>query len=75
MPGLDGLEATTRPAAAASRARVLIVTTFDLDEYVFRAPRAGAGGFLLKAAPPGRLADAVGAPGRAPRPTLRRPRG
>jgi DNA-binding NarL/FixJ family response regulator len=59
MPGLDGLEATTRLAAAGSRAKVLIVTTFDLDEYVFRALRAGASGFLLKAAPPGRLADAV----------------
>jgi DNA-binding NarL/FixJ family response regulator len=59
MPGLDGIDATARLAAAGSRARVLIVTTFDLDEYVFRALRAGAAGFLLKAAPPGRLAAAV----------------
>jgi DNA-binding NarL/FixJ family response regulator len=59
MPGLDGLEATTRLLAAGSRARVLVVTTFDMDEYVFRALRAGASGFLLKAAPPARLAGAV----------------
>jgi DNA-binding NarL/FixJ family response regulator len=59
MPGLDGLEATKRLAAAGSRARVLVVTTFDLDEYVFRALHAGAGGFLLKSAPPDRLPDAV----------------
>ncbi|HEU4658251.1 MAG TPA: response regulator transcription factor [Capillimicrobium sp.] len=59
MPKLDGIEATRRLAAAGSRARVLVVTTFDLDEYVLQALRAGAGGFLLKATPPDRLADAV----------------
>lgn len=59
MPGIDGIEATARLAAARSRARVLVITTFDLDEYVFRALRAGAAGFLLKATPPDRLADAV----------------
>ena len=52
MPGMDGIEATRRcsppPAGAA---RVLILTTFDLDEYVFDALRAGASGFLLKDAP------------------------
>ena len=59
MPRLDGIEATSRLLAAGSRARVLVVTTFDLDEYVYRALRAGASGFLLKATSPGRLADAV----------------
>ncbi len=59
MPALDGIEATRRLRAAGSRARVLILTTFDLDEYVFQAMRAGAAGFLLKATPPERLADAV----------------
>jgi DNA-binding NarL/FixJ family response regulator len=59
MPALDGLEATKRLAAAGSRARVLVVTTFDGDEYVFRALRAGAGGFLLKSAQSDRLPDAV----------------
>ena len=59
MPRLDGIEATRRLLAAGSAARVLVVTTFDLDAYVFRALKAGAAGFLLKATPPGRLADAV----------------
>jgi DNA-binding NarL/FixJ family response regulator len=59
MPRLDGIEATRRLLAAGSRARILVVTTFDLDEYVFRALKAGAAGFLLKATSPGRLADAV----------------
>jgi DNA-binding NarL/FixJ family response regulator len=48
MPGLDGIAATSRLAAAGSRAKVLVLTTFDLDEYVYRAMRAGASGFLLK---------------------------
>lgn len=59
MPRLDGIEATRRLVAAGSRARILVVTTFDLDEYVFRALKAGAAGFLLKATSPGQLADAV----------------
>ncbi|HTY73316.1 MAG TPA: response regulator transcription factor [Actinomycetes bacterium] len=48
MPVMDGIEATTRIASTGARARVLILTTFDLDEYVFLALRAGASGFLLK---------------------------
>jgi DNA-binding NarL/FixJ family response regulator len=59
MPGLDGIEATRRLRAAGSNARVLVVTTFDLDEYVLHALRAGAGGFLLKATSSDRFADAV----------------
>jgi DNA-binding NarL/FixJ family response regulator len=54
MPKLDGIEAT-RQIIAASAGRVLILTTYDLDEYVFDALRAGASGFLLKDAPPDRL--------------------
>jgi DNA-binding NarL/FixJ family response regulator len=52
MPGTDGLEATRRIVASGSPARVLVLTTFDLDEYVFEALRAGASGFLLKDVPP-----------------------
>ena len=53
MPGMDGLEATRRIMAAADEPpRVLMLTTFDLDEYVFDALRAGASGFLLKDVPP-----------------------
>ena len=48
MPVLDGIGATSRLADAGSRAKVLVLTTFDLDEYVYRAMRAGAAGFLLK---------------------------
>ncbi len=48
MPELDGIEATTRLVASGSRSRVLMLTTFDLDEYVYRALKAGASGFLLK---------------------------
>lgn len=59
MPRLDGIEATRRLVAAGSRARVLVVTTFDTDEYVYEALRSGAAGFLLKDAPPDRLAAAV----------------
>lgn len=59
MPGTDGIEATRRLVARGSDARVLVVTTFDLDEYVFAALRAGASGFLLKDADPERLVDAV----------------
>ena len=59
MPELDGLEATRRVVQADQSARVLIVTTFDLDEYVYEALRAGASGFVLKDEPPERLIAAV----------------
>ena len=59
MPRVDGIEATRRLVAQRSPARVLIVTTFDLDEYVLEALRAGASGFVLKDTPPTRLAEAV----------------
>ncbi len=60
MPKLDGIEATRRLMAQGEWApQVLVLTTFDLDEYVFEALRAGAGGFMLKDAPPGQLAEAV----------------
>ena len=52
MPEMDGLEATRRIMAADLATKVLILTTFDLDEYVFEALRAGASGFLLKDTPP-----------------------
>ena len=58
MPDLDGIEATTR-ITATGRPRVLILTTFDLDEYVYAALRAGASGFLLKDAPADELVHAV----------------
>ena len=48
MPGMDGIEATQRIAAAGGRSRVLILTTFDLDEYAYAGLRAGASGFLIK---------------------------
>ena len=59
MPGVDGVEATRRLTEAGSRARVVILTTFDLDEYVHDAIRAGASGFLLKDVQPAQLVDAV----------------
>ena len=59
MPELDGVEATRRLIANGSRARVLILTTFDLDEYVYEAIRAGASGFLLKDVQPSQLVDAI----------------
>jgi DNA-binding NarL/FixJ family response regulator len=52
MPTMDGLEATRRIVASTSASRVLVLTTFDLDEYVFAALKAGASGFLLKDTPP-----------------------
>ncbi|MEV4846344.1 response regulator transcription factor [Micromonospora matsumotoense] len=55
MPGMDGIEATRRITAAGSRTQVLILTTFDLDEYVYAGLRAGASGFLLKDARPEEL--------------------
>jgi len=59
MPELDGLEATRRILAADGGARVLILTTFDLDEYVYEALRAGASGFVLKDDPPEQLIAAI----------------
>jgi DNA-binding NarL/FixJ family response regulator len=59
MPELDGLEATRRIIGADPSARILILTTFDLDEYVYRALRAGASGFVLKDDPPEQLIAAV----------------
>jgi DNA-binding NarL/FixJ family response regulator len=59
MPRMNGIEATTRLAQSGSRARILILTTFDLDEYVYQALRAGASGFLLKDASREQLAGAV----------------
>ncbi|MFD7658609.1 response regulator [Actinosynnema sp. NPDC059797] len=58
MPGVDGISAT-REITASTAARVLILTTFDLDEYVYSALRAGASGFLLKDTPPADLLAAV----------------
>jgi DNA-binding NarL/FixJ family response regulator len=59
MPVLDGVEATRRLLQAGSEARVIILTTFDLDEYVFEALRAGASGFLLKDVQPAQLVEAI----------------
>ena len=59
MPNLDGLQATKQIVAARSGSRVVILTTFDLDEYVYQALTAGASGFLLKNAPPEQLIGAV----------------
>lgn len=59
MPECDGVEATRRLVEADSTARVIILTTFDLDEYVYAALRAGASGFLLKDAPPADLLAAI----------------
>ena len=59
MPELDGLEATRRLLMGDGTCRVLILTTFDLDEYVYAAMKAGASGFLIKDVRPEQLADAV----------------
>jgi DNA-binding NarL/FixJ family response regulator len=59
MPVMDGIEATRRIGLAGVRSRVLVLTTFDLDEYVYEALRAGASGFLLKDAGRERLVEAV----------------
>jgi DNA-binding NarL/FixJ family response regulator len=59
MPELDGLEATRRILAADAGARILILTTFDLDEYVYEALSAGASGFVLKDDPPEQLIAAI----------------
>jgi DNA-binding NarL/FixJ family response regulator len=61
MPEVDGLEATRRllDADGTGGPKVLILTTFDLDEYVYEALRAGASGFMLKDTPPERLVEAI----------------
>jgi DNA-binding NarL/FixJ family response regulator len=59
MPGLDGVAATAQIRAAAPAARVVVITTFDLDEYAFAALRAGASGFVVKDAPSAELLVAV----------------
>lgn len=59
MPGLDGIGATERIVAAHPETHIIVVTTFDLDEYAFGALRAGASGFLLKDAGPVALCDAI----------------
>jgi len=59
MPGTDGIEATRRITAADASVRILVLTTFDLDEYAFGALRAGASGFLLKDVRPAELVTAI----------------
>jgi DNA-binding NarL/FixJ family response regulator len=59
MPKLDGVEATRRICAEPDAPKVLILTTFDLDEYAFSALKAGASGFMLKDVPPGDLLAAI----------------
>jgi DNA-binding NarL/FixJ family response regulator len=59
MPGMDGIAATETIIAAGGAAKILILTTFDLDQYVYAGLRAGASGFLLKDAPPGDLLAAI----------------
>jgi DNA-binding NarL/FixJ family response regulator len=59
MPGLDGIAATAAITTAGPDSKVLILTTFDLDQYVFAGLKAGASGFLLKDAPPAELLSAV----------------
>jgi DNA-binding NarL/FixJ family response regulator len=59
MPVMDGLEATARIMGGPDPPRVLVLTTYDLDEYVYRALRAGASGFLLKDAPPEQFIEGV----------------
>lgn len=59
MPVLDGISATREVAASGLASRVLVLTTYDLDQYVYEALKAGAAGFMLKTSPPDRLAQAV----------------
>jgi DNA-binding NarL/FixJ family response regulator len=59
MPTMDGIEACERICASDAAARVMMLTTFDLDDHVYAALRAGASGFLLKDAPPEQLIDAI----------------
>ena len=61
MPVMDGIEATRQLVASKSRAKVLVLTTFDLDEYVYAALKAGASGFLLKDATREQLIDGIAA--------------
>ncbi|WP_022883465.1 response regulator [Glaciibacter superstes] len=63
MPGIDGIEATRRITAERPESRIIILTTFDLDEYAFGGLRAGASGFLLKDAKPAELMAAIRAVG------------
>ncbi|MDN4482731.1 response regulator transcription factor [Demequina lignilytica] len=59
MPGMDGLEATRRILASVPGVAVLVLTTFEVDEYVFEALRSGASGFVLKRVPPAELIEAA----------------
>jgi len=59
MPNLDGVEATRQIVDGGSPARILVLTTYDLDEYVYAAIRAGASGFMLKDVQPAQLAEAI----------------
>ena len=59
MPGMDGLEATRRIIDSGTDTKVLVLTTFEVDEYVFEAMRSGASGFVLKRVPPPELIEAV----------------
>ena len=59
MPGVDGIEATRQIVASGSAARIIILTTYDADEYVFSALRAGASGFMLKDVRPAELVEAI----------------
>jgi DNA-binding NarL/FixJ family response regulator len=59
MPVMDGIAATAEIIAARLRSRVLVLTTYDLDDYVYRALKAGAAGFLLKATVPDRLVEGI----------------
>jgi DNA-binding NarL/FixJ family response regulator len=59
MPGMDGIEATRRIVTSGSPARVVVLTTYDADEYVFSALRAGASGFMLKDVRPPELVEAI----------------
>jgi DNA-binding NarL/FixJ family response regulator len=59
MPAMDGVEACSRIVSAHEQVRVLILTTFDIDDYVYAALRAGASGFLLKDTPPEQLVEAI----------------
>lgn len=59
MPVMDGIAATREIVTAGLSTRVLILTTYDLDQYVYEALKAGAAGFMLKASPPDRLAEAI----------------